>query len=256
MTPPLKYSLRNRLWMAVLMFVCRVGTVAFLKIRCHRCENLPRTGPGMVLSNHQSYLDPIAAAVACPRRMSAVARQTLFRFALFRWLIDSLGAFPLDQDGSGLSGVKQWLKHLRQGELMLIYPEGARTFDGQLLPLKPGFAAVARRARVPLVPLAIDGALQAWPRWQLLPGGGVIQVQFGPPIQPDDLDGLSDEQLAAEAARRMQDCLDEARRRRIARCSRWQRMVDQAVYRASARVKRDETGSVKNSSAFEQRSAV
>ncbi len=249
-------SLANRIFYDAIRWFCRVVFVATYRVRCEGRQYLPPSGGAMVLSNHQSYLDPIAAGVACPRRLSAVARQTLFRFALFRWLIDSLGAFPLDQEGSGLSGVKQWLKHLRQGELLLIYPEGARTFDGQLLPLKPGFAAIARRARVPLVPLAIDGAFQAWPRWQLLPGGGVIQVQFGPPIQPHDLDRLSDEQLAAEAARRMQDCLDEARRRRIARCSRWQRMVDQAVYRTSARLKRDETGSGNNSSAFEQRSAV
>ena len=249
-------SLANRIGYAAVRWFCRVVFVATYRIRCEGRQYVPASGAAMLLSNHQSYLDPVAAAVACDRPLSAIARETLFRSGLVGWLIDFLGAFPLDQEGSGLSGIKETLKRLRQGELVLVYPEGVRTFDGRLLPLKSGFATIARRARVPLVPLAVDGAFQAWPRWRRLPGGGVIQVQFGPPIQPDDLDRMSDEELTAEAARRMCDCLAEARRRRNVRCSRWRRMADRAVYGAGARRQREGTASTDSDSPIECSEAV
>jgi 1-acyl-sn-glycerol-3-phosphate acyltransferase len=89
---------------------------------------------------------------------------------------------------------------------VLIFPEGTRTRDGNVAQLKPGFCSLARRAAVPLVPAAIDGAYQAWPRERPFPRLSVIHICFGEPILPDQVAGLTDQQLLAEVQRRIVDC--------------------------------------------------
>lgn len=164
---------------------------------------MPKEGGALVLSNHQSHLDPVLVGSACNRRLNYLARDSLFGFAPFRWLIRSLDAIPIDREGLGLSGLKETLRRLRRGELVLMFPEGTRTRDGEVASLKPGFCALAKRAGVPLVPVAIDGAFAAWPRGRALPLPAAICVQFGPPIWPDESKGLTDEELIALIERRL-----------------------------------------------------
>jgi len=165
MTPPAKRSLASRAWQAFLKFTCRLAAVLVFNIRCHGREKVPRTGGGLMLSNHQSNLDPVLIGLASDRRLNYVARKTLFRFAPFRWLINSLDAIAIDREGLGLEGLKEMLKRLQRGEIVLLFPEGTRTPDGEVHPIKPGFCAVARRAGVPIIPVAMDGAFDSWPRW-------------------------------------------------------------------------------------------
>ena len=184
------------------------------RIRCRGREHVPATGGGLVLSNHQSHLDPVLIGLACDRRLNYLARQTLFRFAPFRWLINSLDAIPLDREGLGIGGIKETLKRLKREELVLMFPEGTRTRDGEVGKLKPGFCALARRANVPLVPVAIEGAFNAWPRSQPLPLPAAIHIQFGAPLLPADIAPLDDTQLLAEVDRRIRACHTLARQSR------------------------------------------
>jgi 1-acyl-sn-glycerol-3-phosphate acyltransferase len=140
-----------------------------------------------------------------------LARDTLFGFAPFRWLINSLDAIPIDREGSGLSGLKETLRRLKRGEMVLLFPEGTRTRDGEVAPLKPGFCALARRAGVPLVPVAMEGAFDAWPRKQLLPQPAVIHIQFGPPLLPAEVERLDDRQLVEAVEQRLRKCHASAR---------------------------------------------
>ena len=66
-------------------------------------------GGVLVVSNHQSHLDPPLIGIGCPRRMNYLARDTLFRFAPFAWLIRSVDAIPIDREGIGLGGIKEAL---------------------------------------------------------------------------------------------------------------------------------------------------
>src|SRR6185369_6071241 len=116
---------------------------------------IPREGGGLILSNHQSNLDPYVIGLCSDRLLSYVARVTLFRFKPFGWFITWLGAIPIDREGSGIAGLKETLKRLKQGDLVLLFPEGTRTPDGDVRPLKPGFCAIARRCGLPLVPMAL-----------------------------------------------------------------------------------------------------
>jgi 1-acyl-sn-glycerol-3-phosphate acyltransferase len=207
-------SLPKRLWYDFLRVVCRlVGTVVF-GIRVRGREHVPPGRGALVMSNHQSHLDPVLVGLATDRRLNYLARQTLFGFAPFRWLISSLDAIPLDREGLGLNGLKETLKRLKRGEMVLIFPEGTRTRDGEVGTFKPGFCALARRANVPLLPVGIEGAFNSWPRKNVLPMPAAIHIQFGPPLQPTEIDEFDDEQLVAEMRRRIAACHGEARRLR------------------------------------------
>ncbi|MGD9722212.1 MAG: lysophospholipid acyltransferase family protein [Pirellulales bacterium] len=211
MTEPAQRSLPNRAWQAFLKFTCRVGSVAVLHIRCFDREKVPAAGGGVVLSNHQSNLDPVLIGLACERRLNYVARTTLFSSGLFRLLVAGLDAIPIDREGGGLGGLKETLKRIKRGEMVLLFPEGTRTPDGEVHAMKPGFCALARRSGVPLVPVALDGAFDAWPRTRALPRPAIVHVRWGDPIEPALVAKLSDDELVAEVERRIRACHAAAR---------------------------------------------
>ena len=215
MMPPAKRSLPNRAWQAFLKFVCRLGAVAVFNIRCHAREKVPKTGGGLMLSNHQSNLDPVIIGLASDRRLNYVARKTLFRFPPLRWMMNSVDSIAIDREGTGLEGLKETLKRLKRGEVVLLFPEGTRTPDGEVHRIKPGFCAVARRSGVPIIPVAMDGAFDAWPRKQRFPRRAVIHVQFGDPIEQSEIEKLTDDELVAEVQRRIRQCHAAARTARL-----------------------------------------
>ncbi|HVX14678.1 MAG TPA: lysophospholipid acyltransferase family protein [Pirellulales bacterium] len=214
MSQPSSRSLAKRLWYGFLHIVCRLVATLFFQIRVSGRDRVPRSGGVLVLSNHQSHFDPVLIGLACDRRLNYLARQTLFGFAPFRWLIESLDAIPIDRDGLGLAGLKETLRRLKRGELVLIFPEGTRTYDGEVASLKPGFSALAKRAGVPLVPVGIDGAYQAWPRRSLWPGFATIHIQFGQPMPPETAATYDERQLVDEVERQLRECHALARRSR------------------------------------------
>jgi 1-acyl-sn-glycerol-3-phosphate acyltransferase len=189
----------------------RIAAVLIFRIRCHGRQHIPATGAVLVCANHQSMLDPVLIGLAFDRRMNYLARQTLFRFAPFRWLIEFLDAIPIDREGLGLSGLRECLRRLKRGEIVLIFPEGTRTNDGTVLPLRSGFCALARRNNVTVLPIGLDGAFDAWPRWARLPRPSPIHVCISQPLPPEEIRQLDDEQLVATVEQRIRACHFTAR---------------------------------------------
>lgn len=203
-----------RLWYETVRIVLRLLAWPLYRIRISGLENLPRSGGALLLANHQSHLDPPLIGMMIPRPISYVARQTLFRNRAFGGFMRSVGAFPLDREGSGIGGLKETLRRLKRGEVVLLFPEGTRSPDGELQPLKPGFSALAQRADVPIVVLGIDGTHAAFPRGAKLPRPARLALCFAPPIPPAVAKQLDDRALVAEVERQLQACHAEARRAR------------------------------------------
>ncbi len=206
----------NRTWTkrtgyAAIRWLTRLAGSLLFSLRAKGRNAFPPTGPVLVCSNHQSYFDPVLIGLTCDRRMNYLARDTLFKVPVLRHLIQFLDAIPIDREGTGLAGLKETLKRLKRGEIVLIFPEGTRTTDGEVAPLKSGFCAIARRSRAALLPVGIDGAFQAWPRTRLLPRLERIHVVIGVAISPVEIESLSDEQLTAELERRIRACHAAAR---------------------------------------------
>lgn len=201
----------QRVFYAFLRIASRAIGILFFRLRVVGRENYPRDGAALICANHQSFFDPVLVGLTCERRMNYLARESLFKVPVLKQLIQYLDAIPIDRDGMGLAGLKETLRRLKRGEMVLIFPEGTRTADGELQPLKPGFCSLARRGRAPLVPVGLDGAYQAWPRTQRLPGLAALYLVIGEPLSPQLVESLTDDALVAEVQRRLADCLAKAR---------------------------------------------
>jgi 1-acyl-sn-glycerol-3-phosphate acyltransferase len=212
---PDSLSFAKRLWYDFLRVVVRLVAVVLWRVRVNGREHWPSEGGMLVLANHQSLLDPMLVGLTCDRRLNYLARQTLFRFTPFRLLIESLDAIPVDREGLGLAGLKETLRRLKRGEMVLIFPEGTRTSDGEVGPFKPGFSALATRGGVPMLPVALDGAYQMWPRRQLLPvPWGTINIEIGEPISPEEAARHNDRELVELVQARITELHARARERR------------------------------------------
>ena len=93
-----------------------------------------------------------------------------------------------------------------------MFPEGQRSWDGELLPLMSGFVALVKRIKIPVVPVGIEGPHHSWPRGAAFPKPGNIQVVVGEPIPFSELEGLDDEEMTLFLAARIKECFDEARK--------------------------------------------
>lgn len=165
-------------------------------------NDVPSEGPVVLLSNHESHLDPLIIGVMCPRQICAMARETLFKGVL-GFFVRSYGAIPVDREGSGLGGIRATLKELKKGNPVLIFPEGTRTQTGEMGKLEPGFIALVRRSKAAIVPVGIEGAYEAMPRGASIPRPKRIGICYGESIPFEELDGLSDEDLLALVEQRM-----------------------------------------------------
>jgi 1-acyl-sn-glycerol-3-phosphate acyltransferase len=194
----------------ILHLLCRLVGVIFFRVRVKGREN-QLTGGALICSNHQSFFDPVLVGLAFEDRMNYLARKTLFKFPPFRWLIEYLDAIPIDRTGMGLQGIKETLRRLKRSEMVLIFPEGTRTRDGSVGRLKPGFVALARRGKRPLIPVGLDGAYDAWPRNSTLPQLSSIHICIGEPITVEEIEQWSDEEVVAELERRIRECHQQAR---------------------------------------------
>lgn len=206
----------RRAWYAFWQQVARVLFIVVFGIRVYHRERLPRAGGVLVIANHQSYLDPILAAVGMTRPFHPMARESLFRFKPFAWVIRSLNAFPVRRGSADLGAIREAMRRLKGGAVVLMFPEGTRTPDGSIGTLHGGPATIAVRAGVPLVPMVIDGAFEAWPRTLPVPLPHRIRVACGRPVSPEEAGAGEAEVVMASLRAQMLGLREELRRRRRA----------------------------------------
>ena len=197
-----------------LWVLCRTLAVTLLGFRVRFAEPLPRTGGLLVLSSHQSHLDPLLLGLATDRRLSSLARGSLYGFAPFAAVITALDAIPIDRHASMLKSMKAVIGRLQAGRAVMMFPEGTRTADGRLGEIKSGFALLAKKAGVPVVPVAIVGAYECWPRTRLLPRPGRIRLEFGRVIPAEEIARLDERQLVDRVAAALRRLDTDARRLR------------------------------------------
>jgi 1-acyl-sn-glycerol-3-phosphate acyltransferase len=204
---------RRLLWV-VARAVFRITFVLAFRIRVFGQLNVPRRGGVLIVSNHQSYLDPILLSLGVERSASFMARRTLFRNPVFGRLISAVNAFPVTRGGLDIAAMREAVRRLRNGDCLVVFPEGTRTPDGKIAPLRWGILAIVERANAPIVPAVIEGAFEVWPRGST-PTTGEISVLYGSAIQPEEQRRLSRAGLVERLQSELSRLETELRKRKI-----------------------------------------
>lgn len=144
-------------------------------------ENVPREGPVIIASNHQSNLDPPLLGTSFWRRTHALAKAELFKNPVQSAYIRSLNAFPVKRGAPDRQALKHCLDLLRDGEVLMVFPEGTRSETGELRRPEPGIGLIISRSGAPVVPAFIENSGKAMSR-----DGGIrrtpVKISFGPPL--------------------------------------------------------------------------
>ncbi len=172
--------------------IVRIGWRALGTLDVRGEDHLPATGPFLLVCNHQSDLDPLIIQAVIRRPVHTVAKSTLFRPAVLRWLLPRINAFPVRRYQADPQAVRVALRRLRQGCAVGIFIEGERSWDGALQDPKPGTVRLVLKAGVPVVPCTISGAYDASPRWASGIRPGPVRVTFHEPMQFPALDRRAD----------------------------------------------------------------
>jgi 1-acyl-sn-glycerol-3-phosphate acyltransferase len=136
-----------------------------------------------VISNHQSYLDPMVNGVTVwDRQFTALARDTLF-VGPWGWVLRSVSARPIKRSGGDLEAMRAAIAELEAGRVVILYPEGTRSPDGELQEFKRGVMLLVKRVKPTVLPMGVDGAFDAWPRGRKVPRvRGKIVCACGAPL--------------------------------------------------------------------------
>ena len=191
-------------------------------LRMRGLENLPEKGPYLLCSNHESYIDPMVMAGALPWRLFrdtfALGTSDIFGKGFLRRLARWLRVVVLDPDTNLVSAMRAGAFGLSQGHILVLYPEGERTNDGNPRVFRKGAAILSIHTQAPIVPIAIEGFYEAWPRHKKFPKFTDLQLVFGKPIQPPPLNEASEaayEQLTSELKTRVVAMWQELRKKEL-----------------------------------------
>jgi long-chain acyl-CoA synthetase len=209
--------LSNAFWHLVSRLVQMVAGDRF-RLQVRGIEKLPKNGPYILSSNHQSYLDAAVLASVLPSdvfdKVFAVGTSDIFGQGLMLRLARSLRVVVVDPDANLIPAMRAGAFGLRQGRGLILYPEGERSIDGTPRVFKKGAAILSIHMQAPIVPVAIEGFYQAWPRNRPFQGFAPLSIVFGDPIIPPPESEASEaayEKLTAELRARVVKMWDRLR---------------------------------------------
>ena len=171
--------MKTTYWIGHTIF--RAAAKAFFRYQVVGKEKLIQSGPLLIASNHESFLDPPLVGVAWDEAVYYLARKTLFKGPT-KWLYPRWNAIPVDQEAPDMSSLKKIIKMLREGNQVVVFPEGARTLTGELQAGEAGVGLIAAKSKAMIQPVRIFGAYEALPRGSGRLRFHPITVVVGDPI--------------------------------------------------------------------------
>ena len=177
----------------ICRFLLKVWLVLWCRYATRGERQAPDTGGCILASNHASFLDPpLVGCNLCRRFVRFMARDTLFHNPVFHWWGRQVGVVMLDRTKGDIGAMKAALGVLKNGGILCLFPEGTRTRDGRLQTAKGGIGFLIAKARVPVVPVYVQGSFRAFPRGARWVRPAKITVHYGAPLQPEDWAGLAE----------------------------------------------------------------
>jgi long-chain acyl-CoA synthetase len=208
----------------VAFVVLRLGQMMFrdlFQMRVEGIEKIPAEGPFILSPNHQSFLDgPVIVACLPWRTMRDafyVGTSEIFGSGIMRWIAESLRLIVIDPDANLVPAMRAGAYGLRHHGVLVLFPEGERSIDGPPKMFKKGAAILAIHTQCPVVPVAIEGFHEAWPRGERFKGFSKLQVRLLDPVYPQQLGPNPEQQYAqmtAEIRSRVVEAYEELRNQR------------------------------------------
>jgi long-chain acyl-CoA synthetase len=226
-TDPGVLELARHNWLSEISFFMLGRFINLFALDCFHLkvrglENLPPKGPYLLCSNHQSYFDPLVMAATLPWRIFcdtfALGTSDIFGQGFMRRLARWIRVIVLDPDANLIPAMRAGAYGLRQGRVLVLYPEGERSDSGQPAVFKKGAAILSIHEQAPIVPVAIEGFYEAWPRHKKLPKFADMQLVFGKPINPPPVSEASEaayDKLTADLKSRVVAMWEELRKERV-----------------------------------------
>jgi len=186
----------------------------WIRVRLHGQDSIDNSRGGLFLVNHQSFLDPLLAAVLLNRPVSFLARDNLFRIPIVGWILRHIHVIPISREAARGGSIRIATERLEAGFLVGIFPEGTRSSSNDVRSFRPGFLAIARRTSQPIYPVGVAGSARIMPRgaWWILPGR--VEVVYGAPLSVEEVHQLRtsrDDAALCELARsRVAECAAKA----------------------------------------------
>ena len=191
----------------LMRFLAWILVNIIYRIRPSGVENIPDTGPAVVVCNHVSYMDPILLSASIRRPMRFVMYYKIFQLPLLRFLFQQAKAIPIagarEDEQLMQEAFEQVDAELAQGNIVCIFPEGGITRDGEIQRFRPGIEKVIRNRPVPVIPVALCHLWGSW--FSRRKGGGVrvipgrlfakVPVNIGEPVGPADVSAAKLEML-------------------------------------------------------------
>ncbi len=187
-------------WFVLAKIVHLIARLVY-RLEVTGMDKIPANGPFILSSNHQSYIDPAILGAILPWKhfynLFSVGTSEIFGKGIMHWLAGQLRVVVVDPDANLVSAMKAGAYGLRNGKILILYPEGERSLDGSPKRFKKGAAILATHLRVPIVPIAIEGFYDAWPRGKpFFQKITKFTMTFGDPIPPPE--GEPSEKLYSE----------------------------------------------------------
>ena len=175
-----------------------------VRVAASGAGRIPRDRACVYMCNHQSHFDIIALLLALPGQYRMLGKKSLFRIPVFGWALWLAGFISVDRSDrdKAIASVERAARTVRKGRSVVIFPEGSRSPDGLLQPLKKGGFHLALSAGAPIVPVAIVGGRAILAKGSLDIRPGLMEVRIGAPIEtavgdPRGVDGLIPEVRSA-----------------------------------------------------------
>jgi 1-acyl-sn-glycerol-3-phosphate acyltransferase len=169
-------------------------------------DNIPRTGPAIVVCNHVSFVDSVFLPLVLPRQMSFLAKSDYFtgkgvKGFITRTFMTAAGQLPIDRTGGKASeaSLNTGLRVISEGRLLGIYPEGTRSPDGRMYRGRTGVARMVLEAQVPVIPAAVIGTREVMPLGATFPTVKRVGIVVGKPLDFSRFEGMEGDRFVLRA---------------------------------------------------------
>ena len=198
-------ALKNSLIFAItnlaMGFYRRMG----IKVSIEHADRIPNAGGAIIVANHRSMIDGPLIYSIMNRMIYSLIKEEYFKNRFMNWYLRGGGGIPISNGRSHQFSAREAYRHLRKGQMLLIFPEGRINYDHGVLPFNEGFVKLAMTSLVPIIPITIFGTEQALPQaqWRWIPKSTHVHITVGDPIHLSNYDDQRQIEAIAEQTRQI-----------------------------------------------------